>query len=85
LIRIHAQFSDKQAAPLHNPWRDAAKAPLILSNFASVDLSAMPSLDRGEARAHRVPLITAAADNFRAYGRLASDFARDRVTIVTWP
>jgi hypothetical protein len=45
----------------------------------------MPSLDRGEVRAHRVPLITASADNFRAYGRLATDFARDRVTIVTWP
>jgi hypothetical protein len=45
----------------------------------------MPSLDRGEVRAHRVPLVTATADNFRGYGRLVRDFTRDRVTIVTWP
>jgi hypothetical protein len=58
---------------------------VILSNFAAVNLAAMPSLERGEVRAHRVPLITATADNFRAYGRFVPDFGRDRVTIVTWP
>jgi ureidoglycolate lyase len=57
----------------------------VFSNFAALDLKAMPSLARAEARAHRVPVIGATQDSLRGYGRLVSDFARDRVTIVTWP
>ena len=57
----------------------------MLSNFAAIDLAAMPSLARGEARALRVPRITATHDTLRGYGRIVSDFTRDPVTIVTWP
>jgi ureidoglycolate lyase len=57
----------------------------ILSNFAAVDLSAMPSLTRSEARAHRVPLIEATNETLRGYGHIVPDFALGRVTIVTWP
>jgi ureidoglycolate lyase len=57
----------------------------IFSNFAALDLTAMPSLARGGARAHRAPLIVTTATRFRDYGRIVSDFARETVTIVTWP
>ena len=56
-----------------------------LSNFADQDLTALPSLARGEARAHRVPLVAASQDSLTGYGRIVTDFARDTVTIVTWP
>ena len=57
----------------------------IFSNFAALDLTAMPSLARGGARAHRAPLVAATDESFRDYGRIVSDFDRDAVTIVTWP
>jgi ureidoglycolate lyase len=57
----------------------------MLSNFASVDLFAMPSLANGEARAHRVPCVLATDETLRGYGPIVRDFASDRVTIVTWP
>src|SRR5882672_7828364 len=57
----------------------------MLSNFAAVDLFAMPSLTNGEARAHRVPCVMATDQTLRGYGRIVRDFATDRVTIVTWP
>ena len=57
----------------------------MLSNFAAVDLFAMPSLTNGEARAHRVPCVLATDQTLRGYGRIVRDFAADRVTIVTWP
>ncbi len=56
-----------------------------ITNFAALDLSAPPSLARGGARAHRVPLVAATAASLRGYGRIVSNFARDAVTIVTWP
>jgi ureidoglycolate lyase/seryl-tRNA synthetase len=57
----------------------------IFSNFAALDLKAMPSVGRGEVRAHRAPLVAATDESFRDYGRIVSDFDRDAVTIVTWP
>jgi ureidoglycolate lyase len=56
-----------------------------LSNFAAVDLAAMPSLVTGEARSHRVPLIAATSDSLRGYGHVVSRFSQGHVTIVTWP
>jgi ureidoglycolate lyase/seryl-tRNA synthetase len=57
----------------------------MFSNFAELDLDAMPSIARGAARAHLVPLIRADAETLRGYGHIVPDFARGRVTIVTWP
>jgi ureidoglycolate lyase/seryl-tRNA synthetase len=56
-----------------------------LSNFADQDLTALPSLARGEARVQRVPRVAASKDSLAGYGRIVTDFARDAVTIVTWP
>jgi ureidoglycolate lyase len=61
-------------------WRTA-----ILSNFSSLDLSAMPSLSRGEVRAHRVPQRRATNESLRGYGHLVPEFAAEPVTIRTWP
>jgi len=58
---------------------------VIFSNFTALDLSAMPSLTRKEARAHRVPLIDANQDSLLGFGRMVADFAHEPVTIVTWP
>jgi len=58
---------------------------LPLSNFAGVDLAAMPSLTRGEARALRVPAVAATAESLRGFGRIVTDFAGESVTIMTWP
>jgi ureidoglycolate lyase/seryl-tRNA synthetase len=57
----------------------------MLTNFAKLDLAAMPSLARGEVRAHRVPLVVATDETLRGYGYVVPDFARGRVTIMTWP
>lgn len=57
----------------------------MLSNFAALDLEAMPSLSKGEVRSHRVPLIAATEETLRGYGHLVTDFARAQVTIVPWP
>jgi ureidoglycolate lyase/seryl-tRNA synthetase len=57
----------------------------MLSNFAAVDLLAMPSLVGGEARAHRVPGVQATDATLHGYGRIVRDFAAAPVTIVTWP
>jgi ureidoglycolate lyase len=57
----------------------------MFSNFAALDLAAMPSLAAGEARAHRVPLVAATDDALRGYGHIVPDFAHGRVTIITWP
>ena len=56
-----------------------------LSNFAALNLAAMPSLIKGEARAQRVPQVNATEQSLCGYGHVVSDFARGRVTIVTWP
>jgi ureidoglycolate lyase len=57
----------------------------MFSNFSSADLSAMPSLARGEARVHRAPLMAATAENLRGYGHIVPSFEQGSVTIVTWP
>jgi ureidoglycolate lyase len=45
----------------------------------------MPSLAKSEVRAHRVPWIEATQQSLHGYGRVVADFAREAVTIVTWP
>src|SRR5271166_5477704 len=57
----------------------------MFSNFAELDLAALPSIARGAARAHRVPLVSADAETLRGYGHTVPDFTAGRVTIVTWP
>jgi ureidoglycolate lyase len=57
----------------------------MLSNFAAVDLRAMPSLTRGEARAHRVRCVIAGEASLAGYGCIVRDFAAHPVSIVTWP
>jgi ureidoglycolate lyase len=56
-----------------------------LSNFAALNLAAMPSLTSGAARAQRVPQLIATQESLRGYGHVVRDFARACVTIVTWP
>jgi ureidoglycolate lyase len=57
----------------------------MFSNFAALDLDALPSTGRGEARIHAVPLVVATAETLRGYGSVVIDFAAGHVTIVTWP
>jgi ureidoglycolate lyase len=45
----------------------------------------MPSLAKGEARAHRVALLVATNVTLRGFGHIVSDFAQHPVEIVTWP
>jgi ureidoglycolate lyase len=57
----------------------------MFSNFAGLDLAAPPSIARGEARVHAVPLVAATAESLRGYGHIVEDFAAAAVAIVTWP
>lgn len=57
----------------------------MLSNFAALDLTALPSLARGEARAHRVSQVAASHESLRGYGHIVPRFDDGRVTIATWP
>jgi ureidoglycolate lyase len=57
----------------------------MFSNFAGLDLAAMPSLAKKEASAHRVRWIEATEQSFRGYGRIVTDYASEAVKIVTWP
>src|SRR5258708_30820093 len=57
----------------------------MFSNFAALDLAALPSTGRGEARIHAVPLVVATAETLSGYGSVVTDFAAGAVTIVTWP
>src|SRR5579862_8998856 len=57
----------------------------MFSNFAALDLSAMPSLAKNEARSHRVPLLSANCETLRGYGRIVTNFTDESVVIVTWP
>jgi ureidoglycolate lyase len=57
----------------------------MFSNFAELDLDAMPSIARGAARAHPVPLVPANEATLRGFGHVVPDFGKGRVTIVTWP
>jgi len=56
-----------------------------VDNQSRQDLSAMPSTARGEARIHRVPMLRAAAESLRGYGRLLHRRDESRVDIVPWP
>ncbi len=56
-----------------------------LSSFADVDLGAMPSVERGEARVHEVARVVASAATLAGYGRLIDDFDEAEVTLVPWP
>lgn len=58
---------------------------ITFSNFAAFDLSAPPSIARGEAGVVAAPWIKATTESLAGYGRLVDDFATDKVTIVTWP
>jgi ureidoglycolate lyase len=60
-------------------------AGTLFSNFAELDLSALPSIARGEARAHPVPLVPANEASLAGFARIVRDFVSARVTIVTWP
>jgi len=57
----------------------------MISNFAEIDLSAMPSIAAGEASAHRAQLVVATAATLAGYGRLIANFEDAEVTLVTWP
>ena len=57
----------------------------MLSNFAGIDLAALPSLAKGEVRAHRVPLVAVTDGALRGFGHVVPEFRSGRVTIVTWP
>jgi ureidoglycolate lyase len=57
----------------------------MLSNFSSVDLEAMPSLARGEARIQRVPGVLATPASLAGLGHVVPDPMQAHVTIVTWP
>src|SRR5205085_1922387 len=63
----------------------ARKVSPMFSNFAELDLDKLPSLARGEVRAHRVRQVVADDPSLRGYGRLVRDFAAAAVTIATWP
>jgi ureidoglycolate lyase len=57
----------------------------MFSNFAALDLAAMPSIAKNEASVHRARWIEATDESLRGYGRIVADYAREAVTIVTWP
>jgi hypothetical protein len=58
---------------------------VTFSNFTGIDLDAMPSVARGEARVVQAPLVKATEESLTGYGHLVRDFAGAKVTIVTWP
>jgi ureidoglycolate lyase len=61
------------------------KTEAKFSNFAALDLAALPSTARGEAGIHRVKQRVATAETLAGYGHRVTDFAAGAVTIVTWP
>jgi ureidoglycolate lyase len=56
-----------------------------LSNFSGLDLAALPSIARGDAKVHRAPLVRATAETLEGYGRPIDGFGAAEVAIVTWP
>ena len=44
-----------------------------------------PSLARGEAKVHRVPLVEATAESLRGFGEIVPDFATSKVRMTPWP
>jgi len=57
----------------------------MLSNFADIDFSALPSIAADEAKVHRAPLVRATAEALMGFGHLVPDFSEGEVTLVTWP
>ena len=57
----------------------------MLSNFAEIDFSALPSIATGAARAHRVRRVIATPETLRGYGHVVPAFGAGAVEIVTWP
>ena len=57
----------------------------MFSNFADIDLDALPSIASGQARVHRARRVVATAETLAGYGRLVPDFDTGQVEIVTWP
>ncbi|MCW5833394.1 MAG: ureidoglycolate lyase [Labilithrix sp.] len=58
---------------------------VAFSNFSGVDLAALPSIARGEARAVRARCVRATEAALAGYGHLVDDFATAALTIVPWP
>lgn len=56
-----------------------------LSNFSGVNLSAMPSIERGQARRVEARRVCASEASLRGYGRLVDHFDPADVTLVPWP
>lgn len=58
---------------------------IAFSNFSGLDLAALPSLARGEARAVRARQVLATDLSLVGYGHFVDDFALAETTIVPWP
>lgn len=56
-----------------------------ISNFAGIDLDAMPSSADPAIGIFRVPVIAASAASLAGYGHFVDDHRDESVTIVTWP
>lgn len=56
-----------------------------ISNFCGLDLEHMPSITRGQARVHRVPLHAATPHTLAGLGHLVEAFDDARVEITPWP
>jgi len=57
------------------------KTAPTFSNFAALDLAALPSTERGEVGIHRVKQLVATAETLAGYGHIVTDFAGGAVTI----
>ncbi len=62
-----------------------ADASVTFANFSGIDLAALPSIARGEARVVRAPFVVATDRTLEGYGHLVDDFDGALVTIVPWP
>ena len=57
----------------------------MFSNFAAIDLQAMPSLARSEAKIQGVPCFIATPASLKGFGHVVRDYAKARIAIVPWP
>ena len=44
-----------------------------------------PSIKKGEAKVHRLPVVEATAESLRGFGEIVTDFAAAEVKILPWP
>lgn len=56
-----------------------------LANFSGIDLAALPSIARGEARVVRARSVVATEASLAGYGHFVDDFEKADLTIVPWP